>query len=106
MQNILVLGGGFAGVEAAIKLRKKGYQVTLVSDRDYQFIYPISIWVPVKGVSFDDCKLSLTKLQEKHGFDLIIDKVEKIDVVNRRIKLTERELTYDYLFVSLGMHKI
>ncbi len=106
MQHILVLGGGFAGVEAAIKLKEKGYHVTLVSDRDYLFIYPISIWVPVKGVSFDDCKLSLAKLQQKHGFDLIIDKVEKIDVVKRSIKLTNHELTYDYLFISLGMNKI
>lgn len=32
-KKILVLGGGFAGLEAAIKMRKKKYDVTLVSDR-------------------------------------------------------------------------
>ncbi|MCK5207014.1 MAG: FAD-dependent oxidoreductase, partial [Cyclobacteriaceae bacterium] len=106
MKRFLVLGGGFAGVEAAIKLRKKGYEVTLVSDREYQFIYPISIWIPVKGVSFDDCKLSLADLREKHGFDLIIDKVEKIDAENRKVKLQNSELSYDYLFIALGMHKV
>ncbi len=36
--NILVLGGGFAGLEAAIKLRKYGYDVTLISDRDFMFV--------------------------------------------------------------------
>jgi len=42
MKRVLVLGGGFAGVEAAIYLRKNDLDVTLVSDRDYFYIYPTS----------------------------------------------------------------
>lgn len=106
MKHFLILGGGFAGVEAAIKLRKKGYNVTLVSDRDYLFIYPISIWIPVKGISFEDSKMPLAKLQKKHGFNLIVDSVESIDVKNGNVKLTNGEEAYDYLFIALGMHKV
>ena len=105
MQQFLILGGGFAGVEAAIKLRKNGYKVTLVSDRDYLFIYPISIWIPVKGLSFDDTKIPLADLQKKHGFNLIIDKVEKIDANNKTVKLQTQEISYEYLFIALGMDK-
>jgi len=43
MKNVLIFGGGFAGVEAAIYLRKANYDVTLVSDREYVYIYPISL---------------------------------------------------------------
>jgi sulfide:quinone oxidoreductase len=46
MKNVLVLGGGFAGLEVAIFLRKYGFDVTLISERDYLYIYPTSIWVP------------------------------------------------------------
>ena len=106
MKNFLVLGGGFAGVEAAIKLRKKGYNVTLISDRDYLFIYPISIWIPVKGISFDDSKIMLADLQKKHGFNLIVDRVESIDVKNKTVKLANGEQSYDYLFIALGMNKV
>ena len=106
MKNFLVLGGGFAGVEAAIKLRKKGYNVTLVSDREYLFIYPISIWIPVKGISFDDSKIMLADLQKKHGFNLIVDRVESIDVKNKTVKLANGEQSYDYLFIALGMNKV
>src|SRR5210317_2242923 len=106
MKHFLVIGGGFAGVEAAIKLRKKGYKVTLVSDRDYLFIYPISIWIPVKGISFEDSKMPLADLQKKHGFDLIVDRVESIDVKNKTVKLQNSEQSYDYLFIALGMHKV
>jgi sulfide:quinone oxidoreductase len=105
MNEILVLGGGFAGVESAIKLRKKGYNVTLVSNRDYLFVYPISIWIPTKKIKFDDAKIALADLQKKHKFNLIIDDVESIDANNKKVKLKTQELTYDYLVVALGMDK-
>ena len=44
-KTALVLGGGFGGLEAAIQLRKRGFEVTLVSDRPALFIYPTSIWI-------------------------------------------------------------
>ncbi len=106
MKNFLVLGGGFAGVEAAIKLRKRGYNVTLISDRDYLFIYPISIWIPVNGISFEDSKMPLADLQKKHGFNLLIDSVESIDAKNKTVKLAKGEEAYDYLFIALGMSKV
>lgn len=106
MKHFLILGGGFAGVEAAIKLRKKRYNVTLVSERDYLFIYPISIWIPVKGISFDDSKIPLADLQKKHGFNLIIDSVKNIDTKNKKVILQKSDQSYDYLFIALGMQKV
>ncbi|MDO9274994.1 MAG: FAD-dependent oxidoreductase [Lutibacter sp.] len=104
--KILVLGGGFAGVEAAIRLRKYGYEVTLISDRDYMFIYPISIWIPVSEISFEDTKLNLFELQKKHGFNLLIEKITKIDKENQQI-ITDKSIhPYDYLFIALGMSKV
>jgi len=106
MKHFLILGGGLAGIEAAIRLRKLNYKVTLVSDRDYLFVYPISIWIPTKNISFEKSSVSLAKLQKKHGFELIIDKVEKIEAKNKRVFLSQQEITYDYLFVALGMGKV
>ena len=77
--QILVLGGGFAGVEAAIKLRKYKHEVTLISDRDYMFIYPVSIWIPVGKRSFEDTQLKLSELAKIHGFNVIIDTITKIE---------------------------
>jgi sulfide:quinone oxidoreductase len=106
MKKFLVLGGGFAGVEVAIRLRKYGYNVTLVSDRDYLFVYPVSIWVPVKKKSFDDVRIQLSRLQKVHGFQVIVDSVKQIDSGNNKVFLEGETLTYDYLFIALGMHKV
>lgn len=36
MKQVLILGGGFAGIQAAIELQKSmKFKVTLVSDRDF-----------------------------------------------------------------------
>jgi len=108
MSRVLVLGGGFAGIEAAIYLRKKEIDVTLVSDRDYFYIYPTSIWIPTGEVSKDDVSVPLDKLAMKHGFQLIIDPVTKFDA-NEKITTLEsgRILTgFDYIVIALGQDKI
>ncbi len=104
-ENILVLGGGFSGVEAAIKLSGHGHKVTLVSNRDYLFIYPISIWIPVKKKSFEDVSIPLEKLSKKHSFNLIIDEVEQIITNESKVILKNQTLTYEYLVIGIGMHK-
>ncbi len=108
MKKVLILGGGFAGVESAIYLRKYHYDVTLVSDRDYFYIYPTSIWVPTKDAEFEDVCVDLRDLRKSHGFSLVIDKVTAI-----RAKANEVELEtlgvihdYDYLVIALGAHKM
>jgi len=106
LKKIVVLGGGFAGVEAAIRLRKHGYDVTLVSNRDYLFIYPISIWIPVQKKRMDQVQLSLTALQKKHGFHLVVDEVKSLKINEKKVVLTHDEVAYDYLFLGLGMSKV
>ncbi|WP_345985781.1 FAD-dependent oxidoreductase [Sulfurimonas sp. HSL-1656] len=108
MKKVLVLGGGFAGVDTAAHLRKRGYDVTLVSDRDYFYIYPTSIWVPTGEASFDDVKVSLEELRDAHGFTLVVDGVESIEVKANRVTLASGKVIddYDYLVVALGAHKM
>ena len=79
MKKVLILGGGIAGVAAAIAFRKKGFEVELVSERDYLFIYPISIWIPLGTAAFKDVSMPLSALACKHGFLLTIDKVIALD---------------------------
>ena len=87
MKNILILGGGFAGLETAIYLKKQKFNVTLVSDRDYFYIYPTSIWVPTGESTFKDVCIDLKELQRAHGFSLVIDAVKSISVMKNRATL-------------------
>ena len=106
MKKILILGGGFAGVEAAIFLRKEKFDVTLISDRDYFYIYPTSIWIPTSEIDFKDICIPLEDLSKAHGFELIIDEVEQI--VSKEKKVICKNGTYEaeYLIIAIGNGKM
>jgi sulfide:quinone oxidoreductase len=108
MAKVLVLGGGFAGVEAAIYLRKQEIKVTLVSDRDYFYIYPTSIWIPTGDVTREDVSVPLDKLAMKHGFELIVDPVVALDAKNKKVTLSSTRVLDDFAFivVALGQDKL
>ena len=108
MSRVLVMGGGFAGLEAAIYLRKQEIEVTLVSDRDYFYIYPTSIWIPTGEVTKEDVSVPLDKLAMKHGFQLIIDPVSQFDAKAKKVTLASGRVLegYDYIVAALGQDKI
>jgi len=108
MRRVLVLGGGFAGVEAAIYLRKQEIEVTLVSDRDYFYIYPTSIWIPTGEVSREDVSVPLDQLAMKHGFQLIVDPVTALDATDKKVTLASGRILddYTYIVVALGQDKL
>ena len=108
MKKVLVLGGGFAGLEAAIYLRKNDLDVTLVSDRDYFYIYPTSIWIPTGEVTREDVSVPLDKLAMKHGFQLIIDAVTSFDAKEKKTRLKSGRVLddFEYIIVALGQDKI
>ena len=108
MKKVLVLGGGFAGVEAAIYLRKQKLEVTLVSDRDYFYIYPTSIWIPTGEVKKSDISVPLVKLANKHGFDLIVDAVTSFEAKEKKVTLASGKVLdeFEYIVVAMGQDKI
>ena len=108
MKSVLILGGGFAGLEAAIFLRKAAYDVTLVSDRNYLYVYPTSIWIPTREIDFSDACIDLDKLKDIHGFNLIIDSVEKIDVKSGSYTLKSKKIlsNFSHVILAMGSSKI
>jgi len=106
-KKILILGGGFAGIEAAIYLRKENFEVDLVSDRDYMYIFPTSIWIPIRGTEFSDVCIPLKDLSATHGFNWIKDEVKEIHSKENRVVCSNNEYNdYDYLIVAIGSGKI
>ncbi len=107
MKKVLILGGGFAGLQTAIALQKKGgFEITLVSDRDYLYLFPISIWIPVHMKEFNDVKVPLAKIQKKYPFKLVLDKVIEIHSAENKVVCENHTLTYDYLVVAFGADKL
>ncbi len=107
MKNVVIIGGGIAGVEAAIYYRKEGFEVELISDRSYVFIYPIAIWIPVRTSRFEDVAYSLDKIAARHKFTLTVDEVVSINASEKTIILKEggaRQV--EHLVIATGAAKV
>lgn len=108
MKKIAVLGGGIGGVETAIALKKEGFNVELFSDRDYLFIYPVSIWIPTGEITLEKAKIPLEEIARARGFKLTVDKVVEISGKNSSFTLekTGKRDDFDYIVVALGQTKL
>jgi len=107
MKKVLILGGGFAGLQTAVELQKRNiFDITLVSDRDYLYLYPISIWIPVYIKKFEDVKIPLSDIQKIYPFNIVIDKVSEIHASENMVICENNTLTYDYLVISFGAEKM
>jgi sulfide:quinone oxidoreductase len=106
-KKVLILGGGFAGVQAALELKKrKRFEVTLISDREYLFLYPTSIWIPTRTATFEQTKVDLKEIQQAYGFRLVIDTVQEIRSRENTVICATQQLNYDYLIIAIGAEKV
>ncbi|HEX9401319.1 MAG TPA: FAD-dependent oxidoreductase [Anaeromyxobacter sp.] len=105
-RRALVLGGGFAGLEAAIHLRRAGLDVTLVSNRPYLFVYPTSIWIVTGERALGQVCLDLADLARRHGFRFVEGEVEAISGARRAATVNGVELAADHLVVAMGADRL
>jgi len=106
MKKVLILGGGFSGIEAAIYLCKYGFEVTLASNRDFMYIYPVSMWVLTGEKQFEDICIPLSRFSEAHGFSLKNDAARFIVANENKVIFENSEETYDYLIIATGGGKV
>ena len=105
-KHALVLGGGFAGLEAAIQLRRRGLDVTLVSNRPFLFVYPTSIWVVTGEKPFEEVCLDLGDLARRHGFRFVEGVVEAVSGAGRGATVNGEKLAADHLVVAFGGERL
>jgi len=103
----VILGGGFAGIQTAIELQKSGqFEVILISERDYLFLNPISIWIPVHTLEFGKAKVPIADITRKYPFRVIQDTVKEIRSAERKVVCADQTVDYDYLVVAFGADKM
>lgn len=106
MARILVLGSNFAGVTAALELRRridKSHSITVISPAA-RFLYtPSLIWVPFGLRKVENITFETRPVLEKRGVEFLNESALRVDP-ERNVVVCERsgELYYDYLVVATG----
>ena len=104
MQRVVIIGGGFGGLNAARGLRRAPCQVTLVDRRNFHLFQPLLYQVATGGLSPANIAAPLRAIfRRQRNLEIVMDEVTEIDVVGRRVVLAEGSLPYDTLVVAAGM---
>jgi NADH dehydrogenase len=103
-KNIVVIGGGFAGVNLAEKLaNKKGIHVTIVDKNNYNFFPPLLYQVATGFLEVSNITYPFRKLfSGKKNISFRMASLEKIIPEEKRIIISNGQLTYDELVIATG----
>jgi NADH dehydrogenase len=102
-KRIVVIGGGFAGVNFAQNVAKnKNYQVTLVDKNNYNYFPPLLYQVSTSFLEPSSISYPFRKLFRKDNIRFRMGEPVKIDPVTQTVYLQDGDLTYDYLVFASG----
>ena len=101
--RIVIIGGGFAGITLAKKLKNRNLQVVLVDKHNYHTFQPLLYQVATGGLEAGSIAYPIRKvIQEYPDFYFRLTSVKEIDTVNQKIISEIGDLNYDYLVIATG----
>jgi NADH dehydrogenase len=103
-RRVVVLGGGFGGINAAMGLADLPVDVTLVDRKNYHTFQPLLYQVALAVLSPADIAQPIRSILRDHpNIEVLMDEVVGFDLDQRHVKLkTGAVLVYDYLIVATG----
>jgi NADH:ubiquinone reductase (H+-translocating) len=108
--RVVVVGGGFGGLQATLKLARLPVEVTLVDRRNFHLFQPLAYQVATGALSPAEICYPLRRIfRRRRNVQVVLAEVVDVDLAARRVTLhseageTHPEpLTYDTLLVSGG----
>jgi NADH dehydrogenase len=102
--RVVILGGGFAGINAATELAKLPVDITIVDRKNYHLFQPLLYQVALAVLSPADIAQPIRSLMRDHpNIDVLMDEAVGFDLPEQRVLLkTGVELEYDYLIIATG----
>jgi NADH:ubiquinone reductase (H+-translocating) len=101
--RVVVIGAGFAGLNAAKALAKAPVGVTVVDRKNHHTFQPLLYQVALAVLSPAEIASPVrTVLRRSHHTEVLLGEVSGFDLQKRLVRLDGLELPYDYLIVGAG----
>lgn len=101
--RVVIIGGGFAGVMLAKKLKNKELQVVLIDKNNYHTFQPLLYQVATGGLEPDSIAFPIRKvIKDIPNFYFRLAQVSEINAEKKKIKTNIGNLKYDFLVIATG----
>ncbi len=104
MPHVVIVGGGFGGLNAARALAGADVRITLLDRHNYHLFQPLLYQVATASLSPGDVASPIRWiLRHQKNVEVLLATVREIDAAGQRVLLDEGEpIPYDYLVLASG----
>jgi NADH dehydrogenase len=101
--RVVIVGGGFGGIQLAKSLKNKEVQVLMIDKHNYHTFQPLLYQVATGGLEPDSIAFPLRKVFKDHNNVFFrVANAEHIDAENNVLKTNIGNITYDHLVIATG----
>jgi NADH dehydrogenase len=101
--QVVIVGGGFAGLDACKALADADVDITLVDSHNHHCFQPLLYQVATAALSPADIAWPIRAIvRHQKNVLILMTRVTGIDPQSRHVHTTEVELPYDYLVLATG----
>jgi NADH dehydrogenase len=102
--KVVIIGGGFGGLQAAKELGRKPVEVTLIDKKNHHTFQPLLYQVATAVLSPGEIASPIRRILHKYkNVEVILGEAADFDVENQIVKLKDNsEIPFDYLIVAAG----
>ncbi|MGZ3799414.1 MAG: NAD(P)/FAD-dependent oxidoreductase [Bdellovibrio sp.] len=102
-KKVVIVGGGFAGLNAARVLGNKDVSVILFDRNNYHLFQPLLYQIATAGLSPAEISSPLRVIFSKQkNISVFLEKIESVDLANKKIMAANKSIPYDYLILACG----
>jgi NADH dehydrogenase len=102
--NVVIVGGGFAGLYLAKGLARAPVRVTLLDRRNHHLFQPMLYQVATAALNPSDIASPIRSiLRRQQNVEVILGEVSRVDVAGKQVELSDgTRLGFDYCAVATG----
>ncbi len=101
--QIVIVGGGFGGLELAKNLKNEPVDILLLDRHNYHTFQPLLYQVATGALEGETISFPLRRIfQNQKNFSFILGEVQKVNPEKNTIDTTVGEIGYDYLVLATG----
>src|ERR1700688_1870603 len=103
LPQVVIVGAGFGGLNAALKLAHYPVRITLIDRKNHHTFQPLLYQAATAGLSPGEIAAPIRWIvRRRHNIEVLLGEVQNFDLDRRVVKLEDRDVPFDYLIVAAG----